>query len=112
MKTELCVVVLLSLQFMAGDAAAADTVADRAANLQKLIAKGIVSRTEIVDGVPRLYVAAKFMDSARHSQEAFAARVFEYFNWSDSARTRLLIFDAGTGNQIGEYSLSAGLVMR
>lgn len=112
MKTSLCIAVLLALQLIASGAAVADTVADRAANLQKLIAKGIISRTEIADGVPRLYVAAKFMDSARHSQEAFAARVFEYFNWSDPAKTRLLVFDASTGKQIGEYSPSTGLVSR
>lgn len=112
MKTGPINAALLSLLLITCGAAFADTVADRAANLEKLIAKGIVARTEIREGVPRLYAGAKFMDSARHSQEAFAARVFEYFNWSDSTRTRLLIFDGSTGNQIGEYTSAAGLVMR
>lgn len=111
MKTSQFNAALLLLLLTTCGAVFADTVADRAANLEKLITKGIVARTEIVSGVPRLYVAAKFMGSARHSQEAFAARVFEYFNWSDSARTRLLIFDGSTGNQIGEYSSAGGLVL-
>lgn len=95
--------------FLASTPVSADAQSERAALIQKLIGYEVLHKTEIVDGVPQLWVLDLYKTSDQATQREVASMVMNYYQEQDTNVQQLVIVDAVTGAVIGSYSSASGL---
>ncbi|HWP85742.1 MAG TPA: hypothetical protein VNN17_11160, partial [Terriglobia bacterium] len=77
--------------------------------IQNLILDGIFSNIELQEGIPRVYLRPAFRLLTPEEQLSFLAHVYA-FAFREQPGNRVLLFDAGSRNPIGEFT-EAGLTM-
>lgn len=102
---------LLTALLIAGAPARADVHEDRWANLERIAAKEIFQRYELVAGVPRVYVGRKFLGGDTESRQTMVFKVYEYYRGRDAQVDRVEVFDGATGARMGTYTAASGLTL-
>ena len=80
--------------------------------IKKLIAEGILYKTEMTEHVPQVYVAPAFYDLSIDDKQSFLGVVHAYYQTKDSKAEALFLYDARSGKEIGTYEPVLGLSLQ
>lgn len=93
---------------LCGQALAVDTQAHRKKTIGVLISLGYMSKVEIKDDLPHMFVTPMFMAEPYNNQQGIAALVWHYYQDMDPKYDKVILILSGSGAKVGVFSKALG----